>query len=1820
MDFNREIRLFCYPRMKKYLPIAYMLVFLGLSGQVFSQSSPANDTAIYPYWLDMMADPTVNFYKTQRAFEVYWENRPIDKGSGYKPFKRWEYNTSQIIDSVGNIPAPGSIEKEFERYRRNYYAQLNNGLVLNGLGPASCMKTGNWMELGPTQIPSNRTSQPNGLGRVNAVGFHPTDSNIIYAGAPAGGFWITRDGGKSWTSNTDTLATLGVSAIAVDPVNPDTIYIGTGDRDAADSYGRGVFRSVDGGVTWTSMSSGMGNTIVGKMFVDPDNHETVIAATNAGIYRTTDAGVTWTRSIAGNFKEVEYCRSNSKYVYASTYGNTRFYRSSDNGVSFTHITSVLPTGQRRMVIGTSPADSNLVYALITEMRRYKGIYLSLDKGQTFREMSTTPNIMDYSHLGTGTSGQAWYDLDIVIDAKDASIVYVGGVNIFQSLDSGKTWKINAHWVGSGGAPAIHADQHELEIQPSTGTVYVGNDGGVYYTKDLGKSWIDISDDLAIAQIYRLGQSATVKDMVINGYQDNGTGLYDNGSWSTVMGGDGMYCAIDPQDPKHAYSNLYYGDVRRYTNGSYSGKIAANGTNGINESGGWVTPFILQEGTPSTMFIGYKNVWRSTNVQASPASGVNWTKISNNLAGTNTQNIIHLENSPADPAVLYMSKGGNNFLRTDNANAANPSWANLKAQLPNNAQVPWIEADPERENTVWIIQSNKVYESTNKGSTWTNISSGLPNIPLLCMVFDSSSEKRGMYVGTYMGVYYKDTTMTSWQWFNDNMPINTRVRDIEIFYHPDGRSKSHVVCATYGRGNWRSPLYDEDELVPVAGFEASANALCMNEVVQLLDTSENVPTRWTWKISPSGYDYIGGTDSCSQNPQVRFTSKGKFSIKLIAENCAGEDSIEIVQHIEVFDAIKPPSCGGVTVNENFSSIGVFHVEIEGKSIPSGGTKFEGGYVDMACQEIFQLKTDTTYPARIGGGTAYTHYTRAYIDFNNNGDLSDPGEMIWVEKDKGIVDDSIKIPANAVTNTLLRMRVMSDWDTIPDNPCDTLAYGQTEDYGVVLEARNPEPHFVIDTTGICEGGSIVLTDSSKGPIYQRSWHVSKYGLLDYHKVDNGPVKFNLPDTGYYYAILYLNDSTFSKRIDSIVYVAPQPKVNLTFNLGSANICEGDSFRLYNQSDYSSLVSFAWEKDGSSLVGEVDSLLFRNSVSAIHSGNYRGIATIGGCTDTSSTLNVQVNPKPVAAMTVDKSEACLTGNLFQFTFTSSISTGTLNHTLKTGDGNSIATNNPQVTYADSGQYEAWLIATSDLGCEDSLATTLQVHMNPEATIQRMNFEACANENMVDLRSISLDYTGTLTESWSSSDGNTSTGNTWNHSFAGPGNYTDSLLITDANGCSDTATEILVVQPSPSADFTTNIISSCLEDNAVDFEDNSSITAGVINGYGWDFQDGNTSINSDEMGYSFGATGTYLVQLIVESDQSCKDTVEKSVSVYPNPMLDISINDTTQCLSGHVLQFTNNSFISSGSISGHLWEYGDGNTSANTLSPDYTYSDFGAYTFVYRATSDRGCASDTTMLIQILESPNVDFSGDSVCLGEAISFTDLSTLSIGSLDAFEWRFGDGGSSTDQNPMYSYTASGDYTVELVAESNGGCRDSLTKTTEAKVRPLPSANFIHEKVGSWELQTEVQFTDQSVDASFWEWLFNGGDLNNERNPLITFTDTGSQSVWLIVENAQGCRDTLMKQIEIYPETNLFIPTSFSPNEDNLNDRFLPLGVSSAQEYRLTIYNRWGVIVFKTEDVNQGWDGNYEGEEAQPGSYLYVLELLDFNGNKVVESGQVFLSR
>ena len=958
---------------------------------------------------------------------------------------------SELIDAKGNIPNPGDLEFEVQKYLR--LRSLSNGsggygMTAIGGGTATCQTTGNWVELGPTNLPSNRTGQPNGLGRINSVAFHPTDTNIIYVGAPAGGLWVTNDGGQTWTTNTDTLASLGISSIAVDPQHPDTIYIGTGDRDASDSYGEGVFKSTDGGLTWKSSNSGMGDKTVGKLIIDPNNTNILLAGTNGGIYRSTNGGSSWSLELSGNYKDLVFDAINSQILYACG-SSARLYKSTNNGQSWSQITSGLPSGKYRMAVAVTPADSNYVYVVVTNSSTFEGLYLSTNRGSSFTQMSDTPNIMDYSHLGTGTGGQAWYDLDIAADPVDKTIVNVCGVNIFQSTNAGRNWTINAHWVGSGGAPAVHADNHVMEYQPGTNTLFTGNDGGVYYTKNRGSSWTDISDGISIAQIYRLGQSATESNTLVNGYQDNGTGYYEKGKWYTVIGGDGMDCAIDPTNSTWAYSELYYGDIRRIKNGYSQGTIAKNGVNSITESGGWITPFVLREGTPSTMFIGYKNIWRSTNIQATSTSSVSWDKISNNVAGSNSYNITALENSPANSDILYVARSDDKFYKSTNVNATSPSWTDLTSNLPNSADVLWIESHATNADRVWICQSNKVYQSNNGGSSWTNISSGLPNLPVLCLVFDSSSMKQGMYAGTYMGVFYKDTTMSSWQWFNDNMPINTRVRDIEIYHSPSGRSQSHVVCATYGRGNWKSSLFDEDQIKPVAGFTSDNTVLCKGQEVKFVDTTLNTPTAWLWRISPNTFSFINGTDSNSQHPEVRFDSAGNYSVMLFAENCGGLDSIEIVNAVMVPSPIKTAKCTTKTTNTSVNyGIGIFEIDIHGHSFTSKGVYDEGEYVDETCAGIVKLEADTTYIVTVKTGLYNDEYVKIYIDFNNNGDLSDSGELVFNTKNRTTHMDTITIPKNVVLDSFLRMRVMSDFSSI-SNSCSTLNYGQTEDRSVFFE---------------------------------------------------------------------------------------------------------------------------------------------------------------------------------------------------------------------------------------------------------------------------------------------------------------------------------------------------------------------------------------------------------------------------------------------------------------------------------------------------------------------------------------------------------------------------------------------------------------------------------------------------------------------------------------------------------------------------------------------------------------------------------------------------
>jgi PKD repeat protein/photosystem II stability/assembly factor-like uncharacterized protein len=859
------------------------LLFVSLFWLTLTFSSPAqtitgnaSDTTNYPYWIQMMNDPGENFYHVQRAFNLYYDNKDMTKIKGWKPFKRWEYRMLEgRIYPDGTRRPEDHVMKAYETYIATH--------------PGSRSQNGTWTNLGPFTLPEGRGYK--GLGRLNAIAFDPLNPDIVWIGSPAGGLWKTTTNGNEWTSATQDLPSLGVSSILIDYTNPDIMYIGTGDRDAGDASGIGVYRSTDGGESWEPWNIGISSHTVGRLLMHPTNHLIIYAATNGGLYRSANGGANWSRVENGDFKDVVFKPNDPNIVYAA--GNGNFFRSANNGLSFTQVTDGLPSSSRA-AIAVTPDNPNYVFVILTNGDSFKGLYRSTNSGQSFTTQSTAPNIMSWGCTG-GDGGQAWYDLDIACDPNNSDIIFAGGVNCFKSSTGGTTWNISSHWWGDCGVPSVHADLHVLEFNPLNDRLYAGNDGGIYYTDNLGTNWIEITNGLPIGQVYKIGQSATQRNKTVNGYQDNGTSTYMGSYWQNIMGGDGMECAVDPVDANYSYGTVYYGYIARQYQNSNNGTVAENGFNGINESGAWVTPFILDEKNPNIMFVGYKNVWRSTNVKA-PSSQIIWQKISSGLGGIDDQDMRVLEQSPANTDILYAARYDNKFFMTENCKGASPVWTDLTGLLPESGGINDMECDPYDENVIVISQNNKIYKSYDRGLTWENISGSLPDVAYTSIAAYKNSHE-GLYVSSDIGVFYRDAFMDNWMMFSDGLPVDASVTEIEIYYDGADPAGDIIRAGTYGRGLWESDVY---HTAPVADFTTNETILPPGCSINFTDLSSGIPTMWNWQFEGADPSF-----SNDRNPSfITYETQGTFQVKLIVSNEAGTDSVTFTDYITVDETILP----------------------------------------------------------------------------------------------------------------------------------------------------------------------------------------------------------------------------------------------------------------------------------------------------------------------------------------------------------------------------------------------------------------------------------------------------------------------------------------------------------------------------------------------------------------------------------------------------------------------------------------------------------------------------------------------------------------------------------------------------------------------------------------------------------------------------------------------------------------------------------------------------------------------------------------------------
>jgi photosystem II stability/assembly factor-like uncharacterized protein len=776
----------------------------------------ATQESIAQSWMANIQSDNPTFQEMRDAFSDYWRGKPIVKGQGFKQFKRWEWYWESRLLPNGQFPKSSVTWDEHQRYRESHRNVADKRAE-------SIMSSANWTNAGPSTSPGGYY----GIGRINCMAFHPTDANTFWVGTPAGGLWKTVDAGSTWSTSTDNLPVLGVSDIAIDPTNPDIMYIATGDGDMGslnggmiagadgDTKSIGVLKSTNGGTTWSATGLNW-NVAAAKLMrrlrISPTNPKVLLAAASDGVWRTTNGGETWANVQAGYFMDMEFKPGDDSIVYASTAGTSEIYRSTDNGASWSSV-ATLP-GVIRVDLAVSAARPELVDALcVNTSRGLAGLWTSTNSGASFTQYlvgSESKNMLNVRGDATGVGGQGHYDLAHAINPDNEKDIWIGGINVWSSMDGGSNWTLKSAWADSASAKGasgvghpdsvavVHADCHWLAFHPlQRGTVFACNDGGIYRTTDNGARWTDITNGLAISQMYRIGAAQTVAANVVCGLQDCATKELENSVWSERTGGDGMECLIDYSNNRIIYTSVQNGSINRINKDKDTiVEISVNIPGGQEDStspeGAWVTPFVIDPVNPKVLFAGYDKLYKTTD------QGDSWSAVSPELT---SKLLRYIAVAPSDPNTIYVATHDTIAQTTDGG----ATWSYVSLGNPDlKGFISYIAVDPTNAQRVYVTLSgyspgNKVFMSPDGGTTWANYSGTLPNVPANCIVYQKGSNE-GLYIGTDVGVFYRDATMSDWVPYQDGLPVVV-VTELEISYF-----NNKLWAGTFGRGLWSSDLY------------------------------------------------------------------------------------------------------------------------------------------------------------------------------------------------------------------------------------------------------------------------------------------------------------------------------------------------------------------------------------------------------------------------------------------------------------------------------------------------------------------------------------------------------------------------------------------------------------------------------------------------------------------------------------------------------------------------------------------------------------------------------------------------------------------------------------------------------------------------------------------------------------------------------------------------------------------------------------------------------------------------------------------------------
>ncbi|SNR14292.1 T9SS type A sorting domain-containing protein [Tenacibaculum jejuense] len=839
----------------------YFLVLLSFSVVCYSQTlsnAPWNNNALKnkseKETLENISLRAENYFKTIDKFK---------KGSGYKPFKRWEYHWSYYLKPDGTISSSQDLWNAWEEKK-----------VLSRSSVSNRTNTSNWTPLGPFDNTNTYNATPQkrtGQGRINTIAVDPNNPNTYYIGAPAGGIWKSTDAGTSWIPLTDNLPQIGVSGIAINPSNSNVIYIATGDDDADDSFAVGVWKSIDGGATWNKTGDIAGDpSSMNEIYIHPTNNETILVATSVGVIKSTDGGNTWSVKLIQNIVDLKMKPGDPTTWYAVS--NSKFFKSTDSGENFSEIDIPSLTNSGRITLDVTPADPNYVYFVSAARNStFNGVYKSTDSGNTFSKTAETSNIF-------GDSLQAFFDLAITVSDTDKDTVFVGVLDIWKSNNGGDSFtKIN-DWRFPDMPTYTHADIHFLRF--FDGDFFAGTDGGIYLSTDNGDSFTDLTNTIAISQFYKLSISQQTSDIIAGGLQDNGGFGYDGTNWRNYHGGDGMEGIVDVNN-----SNVFYGFTQfggRLTVSQDQGEtreifinmnprrddflFAPNDETGSGDSGGeWVTPLVMN--TDGELFAGYRSLYRFDNTS--------WTKVSNSSGNAFRDDIDLLEIDPNNNDIIYAAEG-RTLYRSNNRGG---SFIDIFT-FPEN--INSIEINNGDSKIGWVVTNSSVFKADNLSlfiPVFTNITGNLPSENKTVLKHHDESGNNTVYLGTNLGVYFINDDLSEWQTFDNNLP-NVQVTDLDI-----SEKDSKLYAATYGRGIFVTNIPKQGVLSISENVLLNSISIFPNPSTSLFNLSRNTTEELDLKIFDlSGKEVFSKKKIIDTNYIIDLTNytKGIYILNITSE--------------------------------------------------------------------------------------------------------------------------------------------------------------------------------------------------------------------------------------------------------------------------------------------------------------------------------------------------------------------------------------------------------------------------------------------------------------------------------------------------------------------------------------------------------------------------------------------------------------------------------------------------------------------------------------------------------------------------------------------------------------------------------------------------------------------------------------------------------------------------------------------------------------------------------------------------------------------------